>query len=221
MRSLIPALALMAMASSTSAQAVDAPTYAVGDTWTLKVGNDTREVKVLKVDDGGNTEMVGYLGQCPTCIVQLDRSLTILAVLDGGGKPADPTQIGFVPMGAAWRLFSFPLEPKKQWDFTASAFLRGKYENYEMTNRVVALDDVKTPAGLFKAYRIVRDVVLKGGQAMGRQRDATWQTTAWFAPDVKFVVKSTSTNINARATELVSYRLVEAAPKLATPQTDR
>src|SRR5262245_33800090 len=98
MRSLVTVLVFMTLVSSTFAQSLEAPTYSVGDSWTLKEGNGTREVKVLKVGDGV-TEMVGFLGQCPTCIVQLDRSLTILGVLDGGGKPADPTQIGFVPMG--------------------------------------------------------------------------------------------------------------------------
>jgi hypothetical protein len=110
-------------------------------------------------------------------------------------------------MGTAWRLFDFPLEPKKRWDFSASAFLRGRYENYEFTNRVDKIEEVKTSAGTFKAYRILRDVTLKGGQAMGRPRDVTWQTTSWFAPDVKFVVKSTSTNPSAQDTELLSYRV--------------
>jgi hypothetical protein len=199
-------LALIATVSGVSAQSFDAPTYSVGDTWTLKDGSESREVRVLKVGDG-SVEMSGFLAQCPTCIVQLGPSLTILGVLDGGGKPADPTQIGFVPMGAAWRLYDFPLEPKKQWDFSASAFLRARYENYELSNRVDKIEEVKTPAGVFKAYRIVRDVTLKGGQAMGRSRDAKWQTTVWFAPDVKFVVKSTSTNPNAKDTELLSYRV--------------
>lgn len=204
MRMLITVLALLTMVPAVAAQSFDAPTYAVGDTWTLKEGSGTREIKVLTVGDGG-VEMRGYLSQCPTCIVQLDRSLCVTAVLDGGGKPADPTQIGFVPMGSAWRLYDFPLELKKQWDFSASAFLRGRYENYELSNRVDRLEEVKTLAGTFKAYRIVRDVTLKGGQAQMRVRDSKWQTTVWFAPDVKFVVKSTSTNPTARDTELLSY----------------
>ena len=168
MRSLLTTLALVIMVSSVSAQSFDAPTYSVGDTWILKEGSGSRQVKVLKVADEGMTEMVGFLAQCPTCIVQLDQSLTIVGVLDGGGKPADPTQIGFVPMGSSWRLYSFPLEPKKRWDFSANAFLRGRYENYEFSNRVDRLEEVKTSAGTFKAYRIVRDIVLRGGQARGR-----------------------------------------------------
>jgi hypothetical protein len=207
MRSLLTALALVTMVSAVSAQSLDAPTYAVSDTWTMKDGNGNREIKVLKVGDGGTAEMVGFLAQCPTCIVQLGPSLTILGVLDGGGKPADPTQIGFVPMGSAWQLYNFPLEPGKKWDFAASAFLRASYANYEMSNRVDKVEEVKTAAGTFKAYRIVRNVTLKGGQAMGRPRDVTWQTTNWFAPDVKFVVKTTSTNTNAQDSELLSYRI--------------
>jgi len=207
MRLLLTVLVLVIVASSVDAQSFDAPTYSVGDTWTLKEGSSSREIKVLKVGDGGTVEMVGFLSQCPTCIVQLDRRLTIMGVLDGGGKPADPTQIGFVPMGSSWQLFNFPLEPKKRWDFTASAFSRGRSENYEVSSRVEGLEDVKTPAGTFKAYRIVRDIVLKGGQAQARVQDLKWQTTTWFAPDVKYSVKSTSTNRNAQDTELLSYSL--------------
>ncbi|MGH7341603.1 MAG: hypothetical protein ACREKH_14015 [Candidatus Rokuibacteriota bacterium] len=207
MRSWFTALALVLTASIASAQSVDPPTYAVGDSWTIKQGSNTREVKVLKVGEAGSVEMLGFLAQCPACIVQLDRSLTIVALLDGGGKPADPSTVGFVPMGAGWQLFAFPLEPGKRWDFSASAIMRNQYENYEFSNRVDRLEDVKTSAGTFKAYRIVRDIVLKGGQAMGRPRDVKWQTTSWFAPDVKFVVKSTSTSPTGQDSELVSYRV--------------
>jgi len=86
MRLLMTALALMAMASSVSAQAFDAPTYSVGDTWTVKDGSDSREVRVLKAGDG-SVEMSGFLSQCPTCIVQLDRSLTILGCSTGAASP--------------------------------------------------------------------------------------------------------------------------------------
>lgn len=207
MRSLLMALMLSFSVSVAAAQPADAPTYCVGDTWTVKQGTTTREVKVLKVGDGGSVDMLGFLSQCPTCVVQLDHTLTILAVLNGSGQAADPTQVGFVPMGSAWQLFNFPLEANKRWEFSASAFLRGKYENYEFSNRVDRREQVKTPAGTFKAYRIVRDVVLKGGQAMGRTGDIKWQTTSWFAPEAKFVVKATSTNPNAQDSELVSYRV--------------
>lgn len=205
MRLLMIALALTAMASSASAQAFDVPKYSVGDTWTLKDGSESREVTVVKVADG-SVEMSGFLAGCPTCIVQLTSSLTMVGLLDGGGKPADPTQVGFVPMGAAWQLYSFPLEPKKRWDFSATAFLRGRYESYEYSNHVAGLEDVKTAAGTFKAYRIVRDIVLKG-QPNVRNRDIRWQTSSWFAPDVKFVVKTTTTSATGRESELVSYRL--------------
>jgi hypothetical protein len=200
------ALALVLVLASVSAQSLDAPVYSVGDTWTLREGNGTRQVTVVKVGDDGTTEMVGFLSRCPRCLVQLDRSLMVLAVLDGG-LPADPAETGFVPVGGAWQVYSFPLEPRKRWEFLASALVRGAYEHYEVSNRVDRIEDVKTPAGTFRAYRIVRHVVLKGGQAMGRGRDVPWQTTTWFASDVKFPVKTTSTKQGAQDSELLSYEL--------------
>ena len=206
MRLLIAGSFLLAIVSASHAQSIDAPTYSVGDAWTYKTGGDTREIKVLKVDAGGGIEVVGYLPSCSSCIFQLDRNLTILAVLDAGGKPVDVTSIGFVPLGGSWQFFNFPLEPKKRWDFHGTAFSRGSAETYELSNRVEILEDVKTPAGTFKAYRIVRDWVLKA-RTQVRNRDITWRTTSWFAPDVKWTVKSTSTNATGQDGELISYSL--------------
>ena len=206
MRLLIAGSFLLAVVSASHAQSIDAPTYSVGDAWTYKTGGDTREIKVLKVDGGGGIEVVGYLPSCATCIVQLDRDLTILAVLDAGGKPVDVTSIGFVPIGTSWQFFNFPPEPKKRWDFSGTAFNRGSTETYQLSNRVETLEDVKTPAGTFKAYRIVRDWLLKA-KTQVRNRDITWRTTSWFAPDVKWVVKSTTTSATGQDGELISYSL--------------
>ena len=206
MRLLIAGSLLLAIVSAGHAQSIDAPAYSVGDAWTYKTGGDTREIKVLKVDGGGGIEVVGYLPSCATCIVQLDRDLTILAVLDAGGKPVDVTSIGFVPIGTSWQFFNFPLEPKKRWDFSGTAFNRGSTETYQLSNRVETLEDVKTPAGTFKAYRIVRDWLLKA-KTQVRNRDITWRTTSWFAPDVKWVVKSTTTSATGQDGELISYSL--------------
>jgi hypothetical protein len=206
MRLLITALVLLTMISTSHAQSTDAPTYSVGDTWMYKTGNDTREIKVLKVGEGGSLEILGTFPQCPTCIAQLDRNLAILAVLDASGKPADVTQIAFVPMGGGWQFWNFPLELKKRWDFTATGFARGTSETYELSNRVEAFEDVKTLAGTFKAYRVVRDWLLKA-KAQVRPREVTWRTTAWFAPDVKWTVKSTSTSPTGQDGELISYSL--------------
>lgn len=205
MRSILSALALLAMTSAVSAQSLDAPKYSVGDTWTVKAGSDTREVKVLKVGDDGTIDMLGFLPGCPTCVFQVDRNLRILAIQDRAGKPADPTQIDFLPMGAQWQFYEFPLEPKKRWDFSAVGFLRGRNENYEVSNRVERVEEVKTQAGTFKAYRIARDWVLKGGRAQVRLNDVRWQTTTWFAPDVKLFVKTTTTNPRGQDQELISY----------------
>lgn len=211
MRAILTAVALLTIASGAYAQSQNAPTYSVGDTWTIKAGDNTRQVKVLKVGDGGTVDMLGFLPGCPTCVFQLDRTLRILTILDGAGKPADPTQITFVPLGAQWQFYEFPLEPKKRWDFSAVGFLRGRTEDYEVSNRVDGVEDVTTPAGTFKAYRIVRDWMLKAtkagvtGKGQGRPRDVRWQTTTWFAPDAKFAVRTTTTNPQGENSELISY----------------
>ncbi|MGH7307741.1 MAG: hypothetical protein ACREK6_03515 [Candidatus Rokuibacteriota bacterium] len=205
MRASLIAAALLIIASGAYAQSLNVPTYSVGDNWTIKTGNSTRTVKVLKVGDDGAIDMLALLPGCPICIFQLDRTLRILTILDGAGKPAEPTQFTFIPLGAQWHFYDFPLEPKKHWAFSAVGFLRGQSENYEVDNRVDRIEDVKTQAGTFTAYRIVREWVLKGGRAQVRHSDFRWQTTTWFAPDVKFAVKTTTTNPRGENSELISY----------------
>src|SRR5262245_6375548 len=204
MRLILSLIVLLVVVPGAGAQPLNAPTYSVGDTWTVKSGDQPREIKVLNVG-GGTVEMRGFLAGCSSCVYQLDQNLTILAVQDEAGKPADATRIGFLPIGSGWQLYSFPLELKKKWDINAEAFLQGRNENLEVSSRVVKIEEVKTPAGTFKAYRIDRDWVLKGGRAQLRHNDFRWQTTTWYAPDVKLFVKTTTTNPRGQNRELISY----------------
>lgn len=62
---------------------------------------------------------------------------------------------------------------------------------------------MKTKAGTFKAYRLVSNWT-STTSAGGAYR---WTNQAWYAPDVKAVVKATSTNPNTPEWELLSYTL--------------
>jgi hypothetical protein len=204
MRFLLAMLIIAVWACTAHAQSFGPPAYSVGDTWTFKSGSQTREVKVAKVGDGG-VEMIGVFFQCPTCQVQMDRNLTIQSLLDASGKPIDPTQFGFVPIGSAWKFWDFPLELRKRWDISATGFARGRTANYEVTNTVESYEDLKTPAGVFKTYKVRRDWLTKGEYMV--RGDFRWYTLSWFAPEAKLFVKTTSSAPNALEWELASYSL--------------
>lgn len=197
MRFFVGLFTSMVLVTTAHAQSTPRPTYTVGDTWKRSNG---QELKVVKVGDDGY-DVVGALVTCPTCVASLDNSGTMLAVSDSGGKPLELTQHGFVPVGAGWKFFDFPLEPKKTWYISATAFFRGSPNNYTVDNRVTAYEDVKTKAGTFKAYRIER--------SWTAARTNNWTDTVWWAPAVKSSVKFTSRNPNAREWELESYSVKE------------
>lgn len=205
MQSLLIALALLATVQPAVAQSAPAPKFVVGDTWTFKSGSETREATVLKVEPGA-IEVSGLFFQCPACRVVIDDNINPQTLLDASGKPIDVVQFGFVPIGGSWKFWDVPLEVKKRWEFATTGFSRGRTANYVVTNVVEKIEDVKTPAGVFKTYKIQRDWIIKA-EAQTRVSDGRWTTTTWYAPDARMYVKSASTAANAREWELTSLSL--------------
>ena len=83
------------------------------------------------------------------------------------------------------KLTQYPLEANKTWRVEETAPFRGDNQTYVIDCTVSALEDVKTKAGTFKAYRIDRSwkVKVHSGPA------PSWNDTIWIAPDVKNLVK--------------------------------
>jgi len=184
-------------ATFANAQSAEPPTYAVGDNWTTTLG----EVRVVKVDGNGVAIVRPQSPFCPTCTFVYDKELTLLQVLETDGKPADTSKFGFLGLGPEWKFYQFPLEVKKKWRIEAHGQFRGSNVPYVVDSTVSALEDVKTKAGTFKAYRIDRDWKIR----VSTNVPPTWKTTDWFAPEVKWNVKFESSARNAREWELVSY----------------
>jgi len=202
MRVLLSIVAVLMLVTSADAQPYGPPTYSVGDTWTRKTTGDVREVKVVRVGDGG-IWFTGGRRDCPTCLSFLDNNLTLIKLTDTAGRDVDVTKMFFVPIGADWRFFDFPLEINKTWRISAQGYVGGSPEKYEVDCKVISYEDVKTPAGIFKAFRVRRDWTLK--PRLGRTSEVRWVDESWFAPDVKNVVKFVSTGRNAEEWELMSY----------------
>ena len=189
-------LALLAGAGDAAAQSAPAPSFAVGDTWAF---TDGRQIKVVKLDDGGAV-MTGSLRSCATCNVYYDRNLAIRKVTDAEGKPVELAKLGFLPLGPAWKFYAFPLEVKKAWKFSAEGLVAGKPHRYDVAVVVTALEDVKTKAGTFKAYKMERTWSGGSGNTAFRFTDVVW-----FAPSAKYPVKFESNRQGAQGGELSSY----------------
>ena len=188
------ALALVTSAPLVSAQSADLPTYAVGDTWKRSNGV---EYKVVRVDSD-NIIFEGLVADCKTCLVRSSaKDLTLIEATTADGKPLDPTQIRGVFIGSGWRFWDFPLQVGKEWRAGGTQFFRGSPSQLTADFRVYSIEDVKTPAGVFKAYRIVAN--WSGGAG------SRWTNQLWYAPEVKAAVKMTSNNPNTSHWELLSY----------------
>jgi len=188
--------ALIVMASSTlvHAQAYDRPKRTVGDTWSYTNGLVT---KVVKVSEDG--EVWARSTPCPTCQYVANKEGTLLQVLTEDGKPADTGSFGFLPIGM--KLTQWPLEPKKTWRVEEYGLFRGDNLPYLIDCTVSALQDVKTKAGTFKAYRIDRSWKIKGHTPW-----PNWNDAIWIAPDVKNLVKFES-GTRTPSYELESYKI--------------
>lgn len=198
MRYLVVGLVIAVLVTVAHAQSAGPPTYTVGDSWKRSNG---QEISVVRVEDGGYT-IKGFLFDCPACLSQLDKHLVIVAVTDGDGKPVNVTSLRVVVVGPGWRFYDWPLEVKKNWTISATGFFKGNPFPYTVGITVKSYDDVKTPAGVFRAYKMEQSWSTKDDSST-----YTWVNTSWYAPDVKNVVKFSSNNPNIKDWELVSYTL--------------
>ena len=191
-------LLLLVLSVPAGAQSAGPPAFVVGDSWTMSSGFVQRVIKA----EGDVTVMKG-MGNCPTCLVYVDKNLALLKVEQADGTPPDSVAIGFVPVGTDWKLVDFPLETGKKWNFGAKGLFRNLVNHYDVGNTVQAYEDVSTKAGTFQAFKIARDWTIRPRD--NRARGFSWSTTDWYAPSIKRIVKFTTTNPNQQDWELVSY----------------
>jgi hypothetical protein len=103
-----------------------------------------------------------------------------------------------------FRSFAWPLHVGRSWvhtfRFTDHAAGRS-FDNVQFWSAVEAYEDATTPAGTFKAFRIVHD-------------NPSVRFTTWWSPDLGITVKSKSerkstyhAGAGVRETELVSHEL--------------
>jgi len=159
---------------------------------------------VVKVE-GDMTVMKGF-GNCPTCLVYFDKNYVLIKVEQADGTPPDPAAIGLVPMGSEWKMFDFPLQVGKKWNIAANGHFRNDLLHFNGAMTIQAYEGVATKAGTFKAFKISRDWSVTTPSNSGG-RGFSFSTTEWYAPDVKRIVKytTTATNPNQKDWELVSY----------------
>jgi hypothetical protein len=201
----LAACVLIAWTLPVWAQDFGPPEYALGDRWSF---TNSRRVQVVAVE-GETIVLTGlhsmYGGTCRGCRYYLDRSLTPFKVLQADGDPVNPASFGwFVPIGAQWKFWNFPLSVRSSWRFSGQYMhTNNELHNVDVFVRVDRFEDVSTKAGTFKAFRVHRE--MKFVWSGSTQYPYVRTDTVWFAPTVKWIVKFTSTEPKMPDYELKAY----------------
>jgi hypothetical protein len=192
-------MVLLGSVTSVLAQSTTPPTRSVGDTWKL---SDGRVITVIKVEEGW-ASTIGGLRDCPTCITRSKDLNFDGTVRDASGNPVDVMKMQGVFVGPDWKFYDWPLEVGKQWRFSAMGFVNQASRQYDVASVVKAVEEVKTKAGTFKAFKIQSDWSFP--QSFGPP--VKWINTTWYAPDAKIAVKFTTTSRFGTEWELESFTL--------------
>ena len=180
-------LALFALATAIPAWAqsgdqVEAPSYKPGDSWTY-VRTDrfsaTRNAKYVTTiksvsDRGHETSRQALEGTIIGSGDEYTRELNPILFEDQR----------FEPYIANYR---FPLAPGKRWEGTYTFTSYGALWETTRTNRVEGWEAVKTPAGEFKALKIVFEG--SGRSRMGNLQNQ-FSGTTWYSPEVRRAVRT-------------------------------
>lgn len=106
---------------------------------------------------------------------------------------------------------SFPLEVGKQWRYTTDWLFKAKMSkgSADIEVTVVAHERLRVPAGEFDAFKLVAKGTLRGISGINSRIEAETETTYWYAPSARAVVKSVNRNpyLGTSTVELVSMWL--------------
>jgi len=172
----------------------EAPVWNLGDHWTFKDAagkfwsNQILEIRddsfIMRVE--GSRELYAYDKKTLSCNYLIDRS----------GKKVKNT-------GPYKNLFDFPLSVGKSWRYSTESGGR----NILNELRIEGVEEVTTPAGTFKAYKIYY-------RQSEVSRAASGWVRHWYAPVVKWWVKREVENspywalaYGLQSAELVYYRM--------------
>lgn len=170
-----------------STQAADAPSVAVGDSWTYRVRDGftgierrTERYRVERVGGGNIT------------VARDDNGVAETQVYDGQWnwlkRPA--TNLQSFDYSPAYQAFDFPLAPGKTWHerLTATDPTDGRRFPVRIDAKAVGWERVKVPAGEFDAIKIQRYVYLDYFE-LGVRGASQILEYEWYAPAVKQSVR--------------------------------
>jgi hypothetical protein len=194
-------LAVLLLGASASAQTPKAerPTYAVGDKWVRSDGAyDLIRIEsgryVFAADGGREVHLTRDLG-----VAKVVRAGQVLLELDPPPALGWPLEVG--QSSVSW-LTMKSLDPQY-----GQSLVR-------LSSRVDAYEDVRVPAGVFKAFRIVQ--VLEPRFLAASPQSRRVELAFWYAPAIQQLVRADGGDLAGLAFQAVALDKPSAAPLAVT-----
>ncbi len=151
----------------------EAPELRVGDIWTYQTAlGGSFKLEVPQVIDEGYVIAVQGTN---TSYIYDSKTLNLKFEIAGSNK---------TKAEGPWRnVLDFPIFIGKKWQHSATQVWRSSRLIGSTNYHVEAMEDVKTPAGTFKAFRILAK------SRFTQTEKAEYWMKLWYSPEVKFWIK--------------------------------
>jgi hypothetical protein len=167
---------------------VSAPKYQVGEKWTWRDEKGREGMGAVLQAEGDMTQIRLMTGD----VASYDKDWIIQKVVRTTGEVVATQGAGAtVTVRVGQKTLDFPLQVGKQWEIGAYAQAKsglGTMERYYERYRVLACEEVSTPAGKFSALKVEVERGMSGTAPRGgAPRTGTYYL--WYAPQVKNIVR--------------------------------
>jgi hypothetical protein len=197
LRTVLAALALIALAAPASAQKADAPSVRVGDQWQFVV------YYTVPSTTPNRSWVITSVAPARIEGTENGEPLVLTAELNVLESPRDRLSN---PKG-----LNFPLEVGKKWRYQSDWLFkpRGSKGTFISDVAIVGYEKIRVPAGEFDAFKLVAKSALRGISWINSTIDAETTHTYWYAPAANAIVKSEVRNpyLGPSTVELVAFRL--------------
>jgi hypothetical protein len=204
------AVALFWSAAVVLAQEQAAPVHKEGDTWQFNFSRNGQVASSTEQNDG---------------MYELSITQGVVKIYEVNGNQKN--EIAIQPDGSTQGLLrligksdqqerpnvKFPLSAGQKWTYQYETRPAGlpRDQRRSVEVNVAGMEQVTTPAGSFKAYKLIRSESWSStGRGGGGGRANTATTTYFYSPETRSIVKSSSVNENNPGT--VEIELIKFTP---------
>jgi hypothetical protein len=182
-------LVFLAIAHLSAQESAPAPTFKDGDTWQINISRKGQIASSTDVNEG-LYEIVFAQGKVQVFSVSGNEK----TVVDTSPGSTGEGLLGAIGKNERRPDLKFPLSIGQKWDYQLVIRPAGSRQDQRRSAEVsvVGQEQVTTPAGTFKAYKLVRSE----SWTVGRTGMNTSTSTYFYSPETRSIVKRTSENSN-------------------------